>query len=151
MAQVAPKYKLHEMAFLPTAGIDPKTGQPIFEAHEEGAEIAYTGEPNIRWIPLNDAAKKAQADLIAGLLTLAEQDRRYIRPDALRTLDELDRRMRGLQQQREALLKGIVEDLVDAPAAPTSAPLAASPAAPAQPLKAGQNNGGRPSDRPDRR
>lgn len=151
MAQVAPKYKLHEMAFLPTAGVDPKTGQPIFEAHEEGAEIAYTGEPNIRWIPLNDAARKAQADLIAGLLTLVEQDRRYVRPDALRTLDEMDRRMRGLQQQREALLKGLVEDLVDAPtAAPSPIPATSAPAS-QQPLKTGQSNGGRPSDRPDRR
>lgn len=145
MAQVAPKYKLHEMAFLPTAGIDPKSGQPIHEVHEEGAEITYSGEPNIRWFPLNDAARKAQADLISGLITLSEQDRRYIRPDALRALDEMDRRIRNLVQQREALMKGITDDLVEAP------PAAAAAVPQAQPLKAGQSNGGRPSDRPDRR
>lgn len=99
-------YKITAPAYLPTGQVDMK-GYPIMDYLPPNAEtgvreISYDGEPSVKWTPLDDEAREAQAKQIERVIAVREEALKYLdekskeRPVHARTLVNLKAQLRSL-------------------------------------------------------
>lgn len=118
-------YQITAPAYLPTGQFDMK-GYPVMDHLPPNEvtgvrEIAYDGEPSIKWTPLDAEAREAQAKQIERVIAVREEALKYV-PDTSKERPSHARAIAQLKAQLRSLTGGVAQPAPQAQSKPGQQP-----------------------------